>query len=383
MSALRLEGLAKRFGDEDAVRDLTVEVQPGEILALLGSSGAGKSTTLKMAAGVERPSDGRVVVGARDVTGEPSWRRNAAMVFESYVLYPQLSVFDNIAFPLRAPGLRGRYDQAEIRRRVERVARTVEIDRLLDRRPAELSGGQRQRVALSRALVRDPSMFLLDEPIAHLDAKLRHWLRGELRRTLTRYDAPTIWATPDGLEAMAVADRIALIVDGRVVQSGTPREVFSSPATADAARLLGDPAMNVVEGTVDATGALRIGDLDSHSLPLAQWTAGKPAPGATRVGVRPTELRLADALGRGGVPGEVLAAEAGTRQTVIIARVGGQILRVVTRERIGLRATEQVAIDWSDATVHLFSTDGDSRLTTEASVDTGSPLTNEAMEVSP
>jgi len=382
MTSLKLEGVSKSFGEVEAVRQLTLEAGPGEIVALLGPSGAGKSTTLRIAGGIDKPSEGRVLVDGRDVTKAHSWKRNAAMVFESYVLYPQLSVFDNIAFPLRAPAMHGRYDAAEIRSRVEGVAKTVEIDRLLERRPAELSGGQRQRVALSRALVRDPSVFLLDEPIAHLDAKLRHWLRGELRRRLTATDVPTIWATPDGLEAMAVADRIALIIDGRVVQHGTPREVFSSPATADAARLLGDPAMNVVEGTVDADGDVRVGDLDEHRLRLAGWTHTRAPEGKALVGVRPAELRLADAGGPGRLPGEVLAAEAGTRQTVVIARVGGQVMRIATRERIAIRASEEIWIDWSEATVHIFAADGEGQLTAEASVDTNSPA-YEGMEVSP
>jgi multiple sugar transport system ATP-binding protein len=381
MNVLRLEDIAKSYGDVTAVHDLSLEVDPGEIVALLGPSGAGKSTTLRIATGIDKPSAGRVLLGDRDVTKEHSWKRNAAMVFESYVLYPQLSVFDNIAFPLRAPAMTGRYDEAEIRTRVERVAQVVEIAPLLQRRPAELSGGQRQRVALSRALVRDPTMFVLDEPIAHLDAKLRHWLRGELRRTLTASEVPIVWATPDGLEAMAVADRIALIVDGRVVQQGTPREVFSSPATADAARLLGDPAMNVVEGSIDGAGDVQVGDLDGHRLRMARWTGERPAPGRTLVGVRPGELRLADSGGPGRVPGEVIAAEAGTRQTVVIARVGGEVLRVAMRERLSMTASEQIWIDWAEATVHLFATEGRGQLMTEASVDITSP-SYERMEVS-
>ena len=379
MTALRLDGVSQRYDDVEAVRGLDLEARPGEIVALLGPSGAGKSTTLRIAAGIDKPSDGRVLVDGVDVTRQHSWKRDAAMVFESYVLYPQLSVFDNIAFPLRAPAVKGRYDKAEIKSRVERVARTTEIDRLLARKPAELSGGQRQRVALSRALVRDPTLFLLDEPIAHLDAKLRHWLRGELRRTLTARDVPTIWGTPDGLEAMAVADRIALIVDGRVVQHGTPREVFTSPATADAARLLGDPAMNVVHGTIDEHGEVRVGALDEHRIRLGGWS---DAPGEALIGVRPAELRLADSDGPGRLPGEVIAAEAGTRETVVIARVGGQVMRVATRERITMKASEQIWIGWSDATVHVFAADGEGRLRTEASVDTGSP-SYRGMEVSP
>ncbi|HEX6021712.1 MAG TPA: ABC transporter ATP-binding protein [Solirubrobacter sp.] len=379
MTALELDRVSLKYGGVEAVRELSLTAGPGEIVALLGPSGAGKSTTLRIAAGIDKPSRGRVLVDGTDVTKQHSWKRNAAMVFESYVLYPQLSVFDNIAFPLRAPAVRARYDEAEIQRRVEAIAKTTEIDHLLARKPAELSGGQRQRVALSRALVRDPSTFLLDEPIAHLDAKLRHWLRGELRRTLTARDVPTIWATPDGLEAMAVADRIALIIDGRIVQEGTPREVFTSPATAKAARLLGDPAMNVVDVVIDATGEVRVGDLNEHGIRLGGWT---DAPGKALAGVRPAELRLADSNGPGRLPAEVIGVEAGTRETVVIARVGGQAMRVTTRERLSLKASEWIWIDWSEATVHVFAAEGDGQLRTEASVDTTSP-TCQGMEVSP
>ena len=382
MTSLRLDGVVRRYDDVEAVRGVDLEAGPGEIVALLGPSGAGKSTTLRIAAGIDKPDEGCVLVDGADVTREHSWKRNAAMVFESYVLYPQLSVFDNIAFPLRAPATHGRYDEAEIRTRVERIAKTVEIERLLKRKPSELSGGQRQRVALSRALVRDPSVFLLDEPIAHLDAKLRHWLRGELRRMLTAGEVPTIWATPDGLEAMAVADRIALIIDGRVVQHGTPREVFDSPATASAARLLGDPAMNVIQATIDAAGEARIGDLEGHRLRFGRWSRAPAERGTALVGVRPGELRLADGPAPGRLPADVIAAEAGTRQTVVIARVGGQVTRVATRERISLKASQQIWIDWGGATIHVFAADGEGQLTTEASVEANSP-TYEGMEVSP
>ena len=212
MTSLKLGGrqqaLRRRRGRAGT---LTLDAGPGEIVALLGPSGAGKSTTLRVAAGIDKPSDGRVLVDDADVTKAHSWKRNAAMVFESYVLYPQLSVFDNIAFPLRAPAMHG-----PLRRRRDpppRRARREDASRSTGCSSAVRPSCRAASASASRSLARSsatPSVFLLDEPIAHLDAKLRHWLRGELRRRLTATDVPTIWATPDGLEAMAVADRIAL-----------------------------------------------------------------------------------------------------------------------------------------------------------------------------
>jgi len=372
MSQLILDGLTKRFGDVRALSGLSLEVAPGEVVALLGSSGAGKSTTLKIAAGVERPTEGRVLLGGEDITATPAWQRDAAMAFESYVLYPQLPVFDNIAFPLRAPRLRGRYDADEIRRRVEQVAGLVEIGHLLGRRPVELSGGQRQRVALSRALVRDAAIVLLDEPISHLDAKLRHWLRGELRRLLTSRSSPAIWATPDGLEAMGVADRIAVVVDGRVVQHGTPQEIFRSPATVEAARLLGDPGMSILEGALE-DGRVVLEGAGGASLPLSTSNGQIGVRGPVRLGIRPGELRIAGGAGVGRFQAEVLAAEAGARQTVVIARVGRQVLRIATPDRRKVRAGDRIWVDCGGARIHLFSTDRDGRIITEANVVSGSP----------
>jgi len=292
-----------------------------------------------------------------DVTGARSWQREAAMVFESYVLYPHLSVAANIAFPLRAPALDGRYSEVEIAERVQNVATLCEIDDLLERRPVELSGGQRQRVALSRVLARDPSVFLMDEPIAHLDAKLRHRLRGELRRWLGEREAPTLWATPDGIEAMAVADRIAVLVDGQIVQTGAPREVFSQPATVAVARLLGDPVMNIFDATLDATAALRIDGAPDRPLRVVS-DAAHNGHGAVRVGVRPTSMSIAAAQAPTALPATVIGTEYGSREAVVIAEMAGRPTKVVSHKRELPAVGESIWIEWLGAQVHVFSTGG-------------------------
>ena len=241
---LEVRDLNKQFGKNLVLEDVELDAEPGEIVALVGPSAAGKSTLLRIVAGIEKPSSGTVAIDDRDVTETPSWKRNVAMAFESYVLYPNRSVFENIAFPLRKERSERRGETAAIERQVREIAEVLEIGPLLDRLPHALSGGQRQRVALGRALVRDADVYLLDEPISHLDAKLRHWLRGELRRRLREKGTPTVWATPDGAEAMAVGDRLALIIRGRIVQTGTAEAVYARPATARVAEIVGDPPMN-------------------------------------------------------------------------------------------------------------------------------------------
>jgi multiple sugar transport system ATP-binding protein len=241
---------------------------------------------------------------------------------------------------------------------VQTVAALCEIDELLARRPVELSGGQRQRVALSRVLARDPSVFLMDEPIAHLDAKLRHRLRGELRRWLGAREAPTLWATPDGIEAMAIADRIAVLVDGHIVQTGTPREVFSQPDTVAVARLLGDPVMNIFDATVDETATLRIDGAPDSPLRVASDTARRNGHGAVRIGVRPTSMRIAAEHAPTALPATVIGTEYGSREAVVIAEMAGSPTKVVTHKRELPAVGESIWIQWLGAEVHVFSTGG-------------------------
>jgi multiple sugar transport system ATP-binding protein len=239
-----LEGLCKRFGHTQAVVDLGLTVSDGELLVLLGPTGAGKTTTLRLLAGLERPDRGTVRVDGRDVTAAPPATRDVAFVFQQYSLYPHLSVYDNLAFPLRSPARR--LPEAEVEARVREIARLLHIEDRLRSRSTQLSGGQMQRVAIGRALVRRPSIYLMDEPLSSLDAKLRAELRIELKRIQRELGATILYVTHDQTEAMTMATRIGVIDQGRLIQLGSPREVYENPVNSHVAARLGSPAVNLV-----------------------------------------------------------------------------------------------------------------------------------------
>jgi multiple sugar transport system ATP-binding protein len=280
-SGIRLEGVGKRFrGGVDAVRDLDLAVSPGEFIVLVGPSGCGKSTVLRMIAGLEEVTSGRIFLGDTDVTQELPQRRDVAMVFQSYALYPRMTVRKNMAFGLRMRGTPG----AERDRRVAEVARTLGLDHLLDRRPAALSGGQRQRVAMGRAIVREPRVFLMDEPLSNLDAKLRVTVRAQLTQLHQRLGVTTVYVTHDQVEAMTLGQRVAVLRDGRLQQFDTPRALFRAPVNLFVAAFIGSPAMNFVAAQI-ARGEVRFAG-HAIALPL-----GSPLAGADRqviLGVRPT-----------------------------------------------------------------------------------------------
>ncbi len=244
MAELRLEGVGKRFGATQAVTELDLHVRSGEFLVLLGPTGAGKTTTLRLVAGLERADSGRVLLDGRDVTREPPAVRDATFVFQQYSLYPHLSVYDNLAFPLRSPARR--MPEEQIRTRIDEIARLLHIEDKLASRATQLSGGQMQRVAIGRALVRRPSIYLMDEPLSSLDAKLRAELRVELKRIHRDLGATILYVTHDQTEAMTMATRIGVLEHGRLVQIGSPREIYADPVNAYVATRLGSPAINLV-----------------------------------------------------------------------------------------------------------------------------------------
>ena len=248
MAEVRLEGVSKRFGHTQAVADLSLHVPDGEILVLLGPTGAGKTTTLRLVAGLAAPDTGRVYLDGRDVTEEPPAARDVAFVFQQYSLYPHLSVYDNLAFPLRSPARRVPEDR--IRTRVDEIASLLHIEDKLKRRVTELSGGQMQRVSIGRALVRHPKVYLMDEPLSSLDAKLRAELRGELRRIQRELGTTILYVTHDQIEAMTLATRIGVIDHGRLIQLGSPRQVYEDPVNTLVAARLGSPAVNLVPRSV-------------------------------------------------------------------------------------------------------------------------------------
>jgi multiple sugar transport system ATP-binding protein len=244
MADLRLEAVGKRFGPTQAVADLSLHVQDGEFLVLLGPTGAGKTTTLRLVAGLEQADGGRVLLDGRDVTREPPAARDATFVFQQYSLYPHLSVYDNLAFPLRSPARR--MPEAQIRSRIDEIARLLHIEDKLASRATQLSGGQMQRVAIGRALVRRPSIYLMDEPLSSLDAKLRAEMRVELKRIHRDLGATILYVTHDQTEAMTMATHIGVLERGRLVQLGSPREIYADPVNAYVATRLGSPAINLM-----------------------------------------------------------------------------------------------------------------------------------------
>jgi multiple sugar transport system ATP-binding protein len=244
MAELLLEGVSKRFGRTDAVSELSLRVSDGEFVVLLGPTGAGKTTTLRLVAGLEAPDAGRVRLGGRDVTRDPPAARDVAFVFQQYSLYPHLSVYDNLAFPLRSPARR--VPEYQIEERVRQIAGLLHIEQKLRSRATQLSGGEMQRVAIGRALVRRPSIYLMDEPLSSLDAKLRAELRVELKRIQRELGATILYVTHDQTEAMTMATRIGVLEHGRLVQHGTPREIYEDPRDVRVATRLGSPSVNLV-----------------------------------------------------------------------------------------------------------------------------------------
>ncbi|ADB52371.1 ABC transporter ATP-binding protein [Conexibacter woesei] len=285
---IRLDGVSKIYaGGVRAVDDVSIEIGDGEFIVLVGPSGCGKSTLLRMIAGLEEVTAGTIAIGGEDVTARKPSARDIAMVFQSYALYPHMTVAGNLAFGLR----QRKAPKEEIERRVAAAARMLGLEELLTRRPAALSGGQRQRVAMGRALVREPRAFLLDEPLSNLDAKLRTSMRSQLARLHERVGTTTVYVTHDQVEAMTLGERVAIMRDGVVQQCDTPTRLFHTPANLFVAAFIGSPAMNLVEATLQ-DGLLRFGDV---ALPLPAGAGAPPLADGARVvlGVRPSDFELA------------------------------------------------------------------------------------------
>ena len=362
MATVSLNGLSKSYGKTEAVRDLSVDIADGEFFVILGPSGAGKTTTLKSIAGLVDVDGGSVTIGGNDVTLVEPYHRNVAMAFESYALYPQKTVSENLASPLKS-GRTGKYTDAQQKERIDQVTTTLGINHLLKRFPRELSNGQRQRVALGRVLVRPADVYLLDEPLSHLDAKLRAAMRAELKQLGAMSKTTTVYVTHDYQEALALGDRIAVLREGSLVQIGTPEEIWRSPADTFVARALGQPEINLFDGEVE-DGRIRLGG-GAFDVPVP---AGLDVRGGdrVRVGLRPCDIHVVAGPSQDGsaprLTGTVTLAERLGRNIELTVDMGGEQLIVLSSGREGVDEGGQVSMTVAEQDIHVFAAgEGDTR----------------------
>ncbi len=361
-AAVAFQDVTKSFGQVLAVNQLNLQVAQGEFLVLLGPSGCGKTTSLRMLAGLERISRGTIRIGDTVVNELPPRARNVAMVFQSYALYPHLSVFDNLAYPLRIRGA----PKTSIAPRVQEVAALLQIGDLLERRPKQLSGGQRQRVALGRAIVRHPAVFLMDEPLSNLDAQLRVHTRGELKRLQSELGVTTIYVTHDQAEAMTLADRVAIMRDGLLQQVGPPREIYDRPANTFVGGFLGSPGMNFLRGRLSADGDSLVWTANGLSLALpSEWAGSLRAASASAevyFGVRPENVAILDQSDGASLPAEVYVSEALGNETLVRLQVAGQELVARADASYEPAVGGQVWVKPDLSRAHLFDARNDQRI---------------------
>ena len=337
MAAIVLSNVSKDWGETRVLDDVSFSADPGSLVVLLGPSGCGKSTTLRLIAGLDQVSSGRIDIAGRDVTGLKPARRNVAMVFQSYALFPHMNVRENILFGLKAR----KVPAADRDRRLARAADVLGLAALLERKPSQLSGGQQQRVALGRAIVAESPVCLMDEPLSNLDAQLRGEMRREIRGLQQRLGMTMIYVTHDQVEAMTMADRVILMERGRIAQNGPPDELYARPRTAFAARFIGTPPMNVV--------------------PAARIGIAAPRPDAL-LGVRPEAIVIGGAIGREGVAAEVASVEYLGADSLVETRAGGETIFAKVDGKSALRPGETVRLSWLDADCHWFDTKTGERL---------------------
>ena len=350
MATVEVRNVRKAFGPVEILHGVSVDIADGEFVVLVGPSGCGKSTLLRMLAGLENITSGEIAIGGRVVNTVPPKDRDIAMVFQNYALYPHMTVYDNMAFSLtlaKAP-------KSVMDQEVGRAAKILGLEQLLHRFPRQLSGGQRQRVAMGRAIVRNPQVFLFDEPLSNLDGKLRVQMRSEIKELHQRLKVTTVYVTHDQIEAMTMADKIVVMNNGHIEQIGAPLELYDRPANLFVAGFIGSPAMNMVKGTV-SNGALRMEDGTAWPLPT---NGGRPADGPAVYGVRPEHLIL-DA---GGIPATVQVVEPTGSETQVLMRIGGQSVIGAFRERVTAKPGEILPVRPDPALVHLFDQQSGQRL---------------------
>ncbi|RMC35630.1 ABC transporter ATP-binding protein [Paracoccus alkanivorans] len=355
MANIHMEGIVKDYGSVRAIHGVDLHVNDGEFVAFVGPSGCGKSTMLRMIAGLEEISGGALRIGDRLVNDVEPKDRDVAMVFQDYALYPHMTIRENIGFGLKMRG----WKAADIAPKVEEAARILQIGDYLDRRPGQLSGGQRQRVAMGRAIIREPSVFLFDEPLSNLDAKLRVEMRTQIKRLHAMLGTTTIYVTHDQTEAMTLADRVVVLKAGHIVQEGPPMELYSRPNCRFVGEFIGSPQMNIFSGEVDRSGGtpkLRIGNA---ALDLGEV----PAQDGARldVGVRPEHLNWAEP-GRGRLTPVVEVFEPLGSDTMAICRFGGQELTARLAPDVPLQREQEIALGYDIANLHYFDGENGRRL---------------------
>ena len=329
MSDIRIEGITKTYpgGKSAAVSDVSLTVSDSEFMVLLGPSGCGKTTLLRMIAGLEYPDAGRIMIGDRDVTDLPPRKRGIAMVFQSYAVFPHLTVFDNIAFGLRMQ----KRPREEVRRRVENAAGLLQLEPYLQRYPAQLSGGQRQRVAVARAIVMEPAVLLMDEPLSNLDALLRLQFRAELKKLVSDVRTTTVYVTHDQVEALSLGDRIAVMREGRIIQVAEPMTVYDRPATAFVGSFIGNPPMNFLRGQASASNGLASVRIGAQSIKAPAAVAGA---NDVLVGIRAENMQASTSAPPNGdesLRAETMVVEPLGSHLLVTATVEGQLIKVVTR----------------------------------------------------
>jgi multiple sugar transport system ATP-binding protein len=349
MASVSFRDVQKSFGSATIIRGVGFDIADGEFTVLVGPSGCGKSTLLRMLAGLEEISGGTIAIDGHVVNDIESKDRDIAMVFQSYALYPHMTVSDNMGFSLK---LR-RADPALTKERVAHAAKILNLGPYLERYPRELSGGQRQRVAMGRAIVRDPKVFLFDEPLSNLDAKLRVAMRAEIKALHQRLKTTTVYVTHDQVEAMTMADRIVVMQEGRIEQIGTPLELYDHPANLFVAQFIGSPAMNVVSGVLRRSAGEAWVEVEGG----VRWPLAPAGPGSdgqpVAYGIRPGDLGVGGGAG-GGVPAEVIVVEPTGAETELLVRVGQAQLVVVLHGRTNAQPGETVALAVDTSAVHLF-----------------------------
>ncbi|ENN85296.1 ABC transporter ATP-binding protein Y4oS [Rhizobium freirei PRF 81] len=352
MAPVNIQNIQKRYGQVKVIHDISVDIADGEFVVLVGPSGCGKSTLLRMIAGLEEVSDGEIHIGRREVSHLPARDRDIAMVFQNYALYPHMTVAENMGFALKLK----KASPAEINAKVQKAAAILGLENLLDRLPRQLSGGQRQRVAMGRALVRDPQVFLFDEPLSNLDAKLRVQMRGEIKSMHQRIGTTTIYVTHDQVEAMTMADKIVVLHGGLIEQVGSPLELYDRPANLFVAGFIGSPSMNFIDGRIEE-GVFRSDK--GLILPLPEGLSIAQYGGRPLVyGIRPEHIRVATS----GISGRVGIVEGTGSEIYAKLDCGGEEISCLFRERLNIRFGDQIDIALDQASVHLFDKASGKRL---------------------